>query len=109
MDNAVKKLYLGTIGFTSILLVVANTFLFVGATAGSRAGVGIAVYLILGMCLFLLLVAIGTPVCSLLVDSNAVITKISTGFMVVTAFVMTVFIELWLYFMLVAQTYLNEL
>ncbi|CAH2103124.1 unnamed protein product [Euphydryas editha] len=109
MDDTLKKAVLMTIGFTSLLLTVASILLFLGATAGSRGALASGVWILLAMCLILIFSAIAAPVSCFFVKNACIIKKVSTAVMVLASIGVTIFLELWLYFLVVAQNYLNQL
>lgn len=109
MDDTLKKAVLMTIGFTSLLLTVASVLLFLGATAGSRGALASGVWILLAMCLILIFAAIAAPVSCFFIKNACIIKKVSTAAIVLASIAITVFLEFWLYFMVVAQNYLNQL
>ncbi|XP_047543961.1 uncharacterized protein LOC125076065 [Vanessa atalanta] len=109
VDESLKKAVLLTIGLSSLLLTVGNALLFLGATTQSRGALSVGVYTLLAMCLILLFGAISAPVSCFFFKTACLIKKISTATMVLTSIVLTIFIEVWLYFLVVAHNYLIQL
>ncbi|XP_050360614.1 uncharacterized protein LOC126780308 [Nymphalis io] len=109
VDETLKKAVLLTIGLSSLLLTVGNALLFVGATSQSRGALSVGVWTLLAMCLLLIFGAISAPVSCFFIKNACIIKKISTVTMVLTSIVLTIFIEVWLYFLVVAHNYLIQL
>ncbi|XP_026499324.1 uncharacterized protein LOC113403100 [Vanessa tameamea] len=109
VDESLKKAVLLTIGLSSLLLTVGNALLFLGATTQSRGALSVGVYTLLAMCLILLFGAISAPVSCFFFKTACLIKKISTATMVLSSIVLTIFIEVWLYFLVVAHNYLIQL
>lgn len=109
MDDAVKKVVLLTIGLTSLMLTTANGLLFVGATSGSRGALSAGVWVLFAMCLILLSIAMFGPLSCFFWKSLCIVKKFSMPVLVLGVIVLTFFIDVWLYFMVVAANYLNQL
>lgn len=109
LDDAVKKAILLSIGLTSLLLTVASALLFAGATSGSPGSLAAGVWVLFGMCMILICAAIAAPVSCFFLKSACIIKKVSVSVMVLGATVVTVFLEIWLYFMVVANAYMLQL
>ncbi|XP_032527974.1 uncharacterized protein LOC116778167 [Danaus plexippus] len=109
MDDAVKKVVLLTLGLTSLLMLVGNILLFLGATSSSRGALSSGVIVLLVMCLIIIFEAIGLPLFCFFHEPFCVIKKLSTLLVVLSSLIITIFLELWLYFIAVANSYLVEL
>ncbi|XP_059045833.1 uncharacterized protein LOC131841532 [Achroia grisella] len=101
-DEGLKKVVLMSIGLTSLLLLVANALLLLGVTFGSRGCVSAAVRVILVMCVIIMLATIAIPVSCYFLSSMCLIKKISSIVMGLVVLTITIFLELWVYFMVVA-------
>ncbi|XP_034839584.1 uncharacterized protein [Maniola hyperantus] len=109
MDDVVRKVVLASIGLTSLMLTVANALLFLGATSGSTGALSAGIWVIFAMCLLLIAVAMAGPLSCIFLQNLCIVKKFSTVIMVLGTLVLTVFLEIWLYFMVVAGNYLNQL
>ncbi|XP_046977605.1 uncharacterized protein LOC124543426 [Vanessa cardui] len=109
VDESLKKAVLLTIGLSSLLLTVGNALLFLGATTQSRGALSVGVYTLLAMCLMLLFGAMSAPISCFFYKTACLVKKISTATMVFCSLILTVFIEIWLYFLVVAHNYLLQL
>lgn len=109
VDDTVKKAVLLSIGLMSLMLTVANALLFLGATSGSPGSIATGMWVLLAMCMILICAAIAAPVSCFFLKSACIIKKVSTSVMVLGSLVVTVFLEIWLYFVVVVNTYALQL
>ncbi|XP_045510126.1 uncharacterized protein LOC123705415 [Colias croceus] len=109
VDDTVKKCVLLTIGLTSLLLTIASFLMFLGATSGSPGPLAVSIWIIFAMDLILIGLSIAAPMSCFFMESTCVVKKLSTTVLVLCFLVITVFLEVWLYFMVVANAYLNEI
>lgn len=109
VDESLKKAVLVTIGLTSLLLVVGNLLLFLGVSFSARGCVQGFGWITFAICLMLMLAAGGAPVSCFFLDKTCLIKKISSSAMVLAYLAVTVFLQIWLYFMVVAFNFKEEL
>ncbi|XP_026762310.1 uncharacterized protein LOC113521070 [Galleria mellonella] len=105
IDEGIKKTVLMSIGLTSLLMLVANALLFLGVTFTIPGCVNSAVRVMLAMCVLIMLGAIILPVSCFFLSSMCLVKKISSVVMVLVVLTVTIFLELWLYFMVVAWNF----
>ncbi|XP_072931479.1 uncharacterized protein [Epargyreus clarus] len=109
IDESVRKAFLLTIGLTSLLLTIGNVILFLGVTSTSRGTIGTGVMVIFVMCMCIIMAVIGAPLSCFFVSEACIISKMSLVTIVLGILVITVFLEIWLYFMIVAHNYANQI
>ncbi|XP_028177273.1 uncharacterized protein LOC114365045 [Ostrinia furnacalis] len=109
LNEDIKKVVLLTIGLTSLMLLVANAMLFIGVSSKSAGAVSAGVITIFILCILLIIAAIAAPMSCFFIDSTCLVKKVSS--IVITIFIvgLTLFLELWLYFMAVAWNHEQEL
>lgn len=105
----IKKAVLLIIGLSSLMLLVANGLIFIGVVSKSANAISTGVYVLFTMCILLLIIAIAAPVTCFFIESTCLIKQVST--IVITIFILgvTVFLEMWFYFMSVAWNHEQEL
>ncbi|XP_028035495.1 uncharacterized protein LOC114246933 [Bombyx mandarina] len=109
VDEGSKKMALMSIGFTSLMLFIGNGLLFLGVTFSSKSCVKYFVYVTFAMCLIMIMGCIGAPVSCFFLAKTCVMKKISSPAMVIGYLGFTIFIELWLYFMVVGYNFKESL
>lgn len=109
VDDSVKKCILFTIGLSSLLLTIACTLMFLGATSGNSGPITVSVWIIFAMILIVLSLCISAPLSCFFMDTLCVVKKLSMGSIIFLFLIVTAFLELWIYFMLVANTYVMEI
>ncbi|CAD0194147.1 unnamed protein product [Chrysodeixis includens] len=108
-DETIKKVVLLSIGLTSLVLFVANALLFLGVACRSRGSDMAGAYLLLLMCSALVCAAIGTPMSCFFLPQSCLIKKISCTLLFMAYLLLTVFLCVWIYFMVVAFNHLKDL
>lgn len=109
LNQDIKKLMLATIGLSSLLLVVANAFLIIGSMGKKRMAVHVGYLVILSLCCMLIITSIAMPVSCFFIPDVCMVKKVSTFGLLSCIGIVTIFLEVWFYFMAVAWNYEQEL
>lgn len=108
-DDSVKKAVLMTIGLSSILLCAGNTLLLLGTVSNSRGAVVSAMWVTLVMCMLLIIGVIAAPMSCFFMEFTCLVKKVSFIVMVLAFILVTIFLQLWLYFSVVMYNFALDL
>lgn len=109
LDEDIKKIVLLTVGLTSLILVVANVFLFIGVVGKSAGAVETGIVVLFILCCILILGAVAAPTSCFFIDATCIVKKVSTIVISLAILSVTGFLELWLYFTAVAWNFEQQL
>ncbi|KAJ0183774.1 hypothetical protein K1T71_000197 [Dendrolimus kikuchii] len=102
-DDGLKKVALMSIGMSSLMLLASNAFLFLGVTSNKEGCVKAFIYIILVMCLIIVTVIIAGPLSCFFLSRTCLVKKISIPILVLGYFTLGIYVQVWLYFMVVAH------
>ncbi|XP_022125120.1 uncharacterized protein LOC111000087 [Pieris rapae] len=109
VDDTVKKCVLLTIGLTSLLLTIGCALMFLGVTSSNPGPLAVSVWIIFAMNVIVITLCISAPLSCFFMDTLCVVKKLSFPSIVFLFTLLTIFLEMWVYFMLVTNTYLMEI
>lgn len=108
VDESLKKFGLLSFGINTLLLTAANILLFLGSVLKQERTLLMGAWTIFGMCVLIISLAIGAPGMCFFAEELCVIKHIRSGTLGFIYLCVTVFLWIWLYFMLVIFQHLNN-
>ncbi|KAG6465286.1 uncharacterized protein LOC115453717 [Manduca sexta] len=109
LDDGLKKATLLTIGLSSLMLLIGNGLLFLGVTFRARQAVETFVWVIFVLISILTIAAIAAPMSCFFISEACLIKKISSALMTVLYLFLLIYLECWVYFMVVGYNFAQSL